>query len=147
WDGKVSPKAFSSPRKVIAPSPRSFSRVKMAGATSFPTPRWPTRQVKGPSSDHPVIRLDACPRVALGSVYRRVEFILLSTYAYLMALSIKSPEVEKLVDALTAMTGESKTEAIRRALIERRERLSLQHVRHERGSDFLRYLKEEVWPK
>ncbi len=64
-----------------------------------------------------------------------------------MALSIKSPEVEKLVDALTAMTGESKTEAIRRALVERRERLSLQHVRHERGSDFLRYLEEEVWPK
>jgi antitoxin VapB len=64
-----------------------------------------------------------------------------------MALSIKSPEVEKLVAALAAMTGESKTEAIRRALIERRERLSLQHVRRERGSDFLRYLEEEVWPK
>lgn len=76
-----------------------------------------------------------------------VEFILFSTYACLMALSIKSPEVEKLVATLAAMTGESKTEAIRRALIERRERLSLQHVRRERGSDFLRYLQEEVWPK
>ncbi|HEX4495345.1 MAG TPA: type II toxin-antitoxin system VapB family antitoxin [Thermoanaerobaculia bacterium] len=64
-----------------------------------------------------------------------------------MALSIKSPEVEKLVAALASMTGESKTEAIRRSLIERRERLSLQQARHARGSDFLRYLAEEVWPK
>ena len=64
-----------------------------------------------------------------------------------MALSIKSPEVEKLVEALAAMTGESKTEAVRRALTERRERLSLQQAHHERGSDFLRYLEEEVWPK
>jgi antitoxin VapB len=63
-----------------------------------------------------------------------------------MALSIKSPEVEKLVAALAAMTGESETEAIRRSLIERRERLSLQQARHERGGDFLRYLAEEVWP-
>jgi antitoxin VapB len=64
-----------------------------------------------------------------------------------MALSIKSPEVERLVEALAAMTGESKTEAVRRAVAERRDRLSLQHTRHERGSDFLRYLAEEVWPK
>jgi antitoxin VapB len=76
-----------------------------------------------------------------------VEFIPFSTYATRMALSIKSPEVEKLAAALAEMTGESKTEAVRRALIERRERLSLQHTRREPGSDFLRYLEEEVWPK
>lgn len=64
-----------------------------------------------------------------------------------MALSIKSPEVEKLVETLAAMTGESKTEVVRRALVERRERLSLQQARREPGSDFLRYLEEEVWPK
>jgi antitoxin VapB len=64
-----------------------------------------------------------------------------------MALSIKSPEVEELVTALAAMTGETKTEAVRRALVERRERLSLQRAHRERGSDFLRYLAEEVWPK
>lgn len=63
-----------------------------------------------------------------------------------MALNIKSPEVEKLVATVAAMTGESKTEAVRRALEERRERLSLQHSHGERGSDFLRYLAEEVWP-
>jgi antitoxin VapB len=64
-----------------------------------------------------------------------------------MALSIKSAEVERLAESVAAMTGESKTEAIRRSLIERRERLSLQQVGRERGSDFLRYLQEEVWPK
>ena len=64
-----------------------------------------------------------------------------------MALSIKSPEVEGLVEALARMTGESKTETVRRALTERRERLSLQEGRRERGSDFLRFLEEEVWPK
>jgi antitoxin VapB len=54
-----------------------------------------------------------------------------------MALNIKSPEVEELVAAVAAMTGESKTEAVRRALLERRER----------GSSFLRYLEQEIWPK
>lgn len=76
-----------------------------------------------------------------------VEFIHFSTYTLPMALSIKSPEVEKLVEALAEMTGESKTEAVRRALVERRERLGLQRGRRERGSDFLRFLEEEVWPK
>ncbi|HYU35177.1 MAG TPA: type II toxin-antitoxin system VapB family antitoxin [Thermoanaerobaculia bacterium] len=33
-----------------------------------------------------------------------------------MALNIKSPEVEELVAEVSAMTGESKTEAVRRAL-------------------------------
>jgi antitoxin VapB len=76
-----------------------------------------------------------------------VEFNPASTYAPAMALNIKSPEVEKLVETLAAMTRESKTEAVRRALLERRERLSLQQARREPGSDFLRYLEEEVWPK
>jgi antitoxin VapB len=39
------------------------------------------------------------------------------------------------------MAGESKAEA------KSRERLSLQQGRRERGSTFLRYLAEEVWPK
>ncbi|HET9228279.1 MAG TPA: type II toxin-antitoxin system VapB family antitoxin [Thermoanaerobaculia bacterium] len=64
-----------------------------------------------------------------------------------MALRIKSLEVERLVKELAEMTGESPTEAVRRALVERRDRLSLEQVSRERGSDFLRYLEEEVWPK
>ena len=64
-----------------------------------------------------------------------------------MALSIKSSEVERLVEELAALTGESKTEAVLRAVAERRDRLRLQRAHRERGSDFLRYLAEEVWPK
>ncbi len=64
-----------------------------------------------------------------------------------MALNIKSPEVERLVEKLAQMTGESKTEAVLRAVAERCDRLSLQRSQRERGSDFLRYLAEEVWPK
>jgi antitoxin VapB len=64
-----------------------------------------------------------------------------------MALSIKSAEVERLVEALAAMTGESKTEAVRRAVEERRQRLSLHRASRDRGGEFLRYLAEEVWPQ
>ena len=64
-----------------------------------------------------------------------------------MAGRVTVAEVEELVAALATMTGESKTEAVRRALAERRERLSLQSARRRRGSGFLRYLEEEVWPK
>lgn len=64
-----------------------------------------------------------------------------------MALNIKSPEVEELIAAVAAMTGESKTEAVRRALLERRDRLTLQATHRDRGGAFLRYLEEEVWPK
>lgn len=64
-----------------------------------------------------------------------------------MALRMKDPEVEELVAEIAAMTGESKTEVIRRALAERLARLTLARSGRERGSDFLRYLKKEVWPK
>ena len=64
-----------------------------------------------------------------------------------MALSIQSPEVEELAESVAAMTGESKTEAVRRALLERRDRLTLEREHKERGDDFLRFLEEEVWPK
>jgi len=63
-----------------------------------------------------------------------------------MAHNIKNPEVESLAEAVAEMTGESKTEAIRRALTERRDRLSLQRPNPQRGRDFLRFLEEEVWP-
>jgi antitoxin VapB len=36
-----------------------------------------------------------------------------------VALNIKNPEVERLVSEVVAITGESKTEAVRRALAER----------------------------
>ena len=43
-----------------------------------------------------------------------------------MGLNIKSVEVEELARQVAEATGETKTEAIRRALLERRDRLGLQ---------------------
>lgn len=63
-----------------------------------------------------------------------------------MALNIKDPETETLAREVAAMTGESKTGAIRTALRERKQRLSLQGVGEDRGERLRRYLEEEVWP-
>ena len=63
-----------------------------------------------------------------------------------MALNIKNAEVERLVDEVADLTGESKTDAVRQALIERRERLRLRQ-NGRRGESFLRYLRQSVWPK
>ena len=42
-----------------------------------------------------------------------------------MALTLKNPEVEALAAELAALTGKSKTEAVRQALLDRRDRLLL----------------------
>ena len=63
-----------------------------------------------------------------------------------MPLNIKNQEVERLAEELAEMTGESKTEAIRKALKERRERLSYRIVRRNRKADMLRFLAKEIWP-
>jgi antitoxin VapB len=63
-----------------------------------------------------------------------------------MALNIKNPEVERLVGDVAARTGESKTEAIRRALEERLARLEAESSRRERVARFWRYLETDVWP-
>ena len=64
-----------------------------------------------------------------------------------MALNIKNLEVERLAAELAVLTGESKTETIRKALEERSRRLTLTLKRRERGESFLRYLEEEIWPR
>lgn len=63
-----------------------------------------------------------------------------------MALNIKNVEVERLAIELTMVTGESKTEAIRKALLERRDRISFQVRQPRRGEGFLRFLEDRVWP-
>jgi hypothetical protein len=45
-----------------------------------------------------------------------------------MALNLKNAQVERLAAEVAKLTGESKTEAIRRALEERRRRLKRQSV-------------------
>lgn len=63
-----------------------------------------------------------------------------------MALNIKDPNTERLAAEVAAITGESKTRAIKVALEERQERLSLRAVRRDRHQDILRFLEEDVWP-
>jgi antitoxin VapB len=63
-----------------------------------------------------------------------------------VALNIKNRDVERLVDEVTRLTGETKTESIRRALEERRSRLRLRVVARDREAEMLDYLEREVWP-
>lgn len=64
-----------------------------------------------------------------------------------MALNIKDRETEKLAAEVAAMAGESKTRAVRVALLERRQRLALRVVRRDRLADLRRFLEREVWPQ
>lgn len=63
-----------------------------------------------------------------------------------MALNIKNKNVEQLVQEMVSVTGESKTEAIRKALSERMQRLSLRYIQQPREARLLEFLEEEVWP-
>lgn len=64
-----------------------------------------------------------------------------------MALNIKNEEVEHLAAEVARITGESKTEAIRRALAERRQRLAYRVNPGDRRVRALRFLEDEVWPR
>jgi antitoxin VapB len=63
-----------------------------------------------------------------------------------MALNIKDGETERLAKEIAALTGESKTGAIRTALRERRERLALQRTAGDRERALRALLAEEIWP-
>ena len=63
-----------------------------------------------------------------------------------MAMSIKDRDAERLAAEIAAITGESKTRAVRVSLQERRDRLSLHFAGGDRGDDLLRFLREEIWP-
>lgn len=64
-----------------------------------------------------------------------------------MALNIKNEEAERLAAEVARMTGETKTEAIRRALAERRQRLAYRLNSGDREARALRFLEREVWPR
>ena len=63
-----------------------------------------------------------------------------------MSLNIKNREVERLIAEVAQLTGESKTEAVRRALEERRARLAYHHASEDRAMRLRRFLETEVWP-
>ena len=64
-----------------------------------------------------------------------------------MALNIKDPETEKLAAEVAAITGESKTRAVKVALQERRQRLAVRIVHRDRVGELRRFLELEVWPQ
>lgn len=63
-----------------------------------------------------------------------------------MALNIKNKTVEELVSEVAGMTGETKTEVIRRAVDERRKRLLLRLGKENRAESLLQFLERDVWP-
>ena len=65
---------------------------------------------------------------------------------YPMPLNIKNPVVERLADEVAQLTGESKTEAIRKALEERRARLNFRLSGDKREERLRRFLEHEIWP-
>ena len=62
----------------------------------------------------------------------------------IVALNLKNAEVERLAAEVARLAGESKTEAIRKALDERRTRL-LGATPAERRVKVLRFLRSKVW--
>jgi antitoxin VapB len=62
-----------------------------------------------------------------------------------MALNLKNAEVERLAADVARLTGESKTEAIRKALEERKRRLKAVST-PDRRARVLRFLEKKVWP-
>ncbi len=63
-----------------------------------------------------------------------------------MSVNIKNERVELLLDEVTALTGESKTEAVRRALEERRDRLARGRTDLHPADRLRRLLEREIWP-
>lgn len=64
-----------------------------------------------------------------------------------MGLNIKNTQVEQLAAEVARMAGESKTEAIRQALLERRSRLRLRLPAARRQRRLLSFLEREVWSR
>jgi antitoxin VapB len=63
-----------------------------------------------------------------------------------MGLNIKNGEVERLAAEVAGLAHETKTEAIRRALLERRARLRARAGKPERRKGLRDYLERNVWP-
>jgi antitoxin VapB len=64
-----------------------------------------------------------------------------------VGLNIKNQRVESLAAEVAELAGETKTEAVRKALEERRARLASGRLHRNRASEVMRFLEREVWPK
>lgn len=63
-----------------------------------------------------------------------------------MGLNIKNLEVEQLANEVASLAHETKTEAIRRALLERRARLRVRTGKPADRKSLRDYLERNVWP-
>ena len=63
-----------------------------------------------------------------------------------MGLNIKNLEVEQLANEVASLAHETKTEAIRRALLERRARLRARTGNPAVRKSLREYLERNVWP-
>jgi antitoxin VapB len=63
-----------------------------------------------------------------------------------MPLNIKNAAVERPAAEVAQLAGESKTEAIRKALEEPQQRLSFRRKATTRRERMLRFLETSVWP-
>jgi antitoxin VapB len=63
-----------------------------------------------------------------------------------MALNIKNSEVEKLATEVAELTRESKTEAIRQALLDRKQRLMLHRGGAVKRDRLRTVLQNRIWP-
>jgi antitoxin VapB len=64
-----------------------------------------------------------------------------------MALNLKNLEVERLAAEVARLAGETKTEAIRQALAERKARLSVAAGQPHPKRRLMEFLARSVWPK
>ena len=64
-----------------------------------------------------------------------------------MALNIKNQEVERLADEVATLADETKTEAIRRALLDRKQRLMLRRGRPPKQRCLEAALRSFIWPE
>jgi len=63
-----------------------------------------------------------------------------------MALNIKNADVERLAGEVARLAHETKTEAVRRALVERRARLQARTGKPGGRKSLREYLEQSVWP-
>lgn len=63
-----------------------------------------------------------------------------------MGLNIKNANVERLASEVAGLAHETKTEAIRRALLERRARLQARAGKAGARKNLREYMERNVWP-
>ncbi len=65
---------------------------------------------------------------------------------FIMSLNIKNEEVERLAAEVAKLANETKTEAIRKALLERRARIRGRHGARSKASRLQSLLENQIWP-